>query len=180
MPSPSTSRYRPSGRCRSSTLPGVAQVSRGIAGDGTLAAQYMWANRLVAVLSGGSAVLEPGDVSHAASLPAMEGKCALAYANILPAEGVSDITVIVSKGLVRSLSPRYSAVRSTRGACRITQSMKVAAAYAIDSMIVEELRPDYIVPSPREGSVTVARDSFRRFLTLLPRCDEGRWSCPLS
>ena len=57
--------------------PGVAQVSRAIAADHTLAARYTWANRLVAVVSDGSAVLGLGDIGPAASLPVMEGKCAL-------------------------------------------------------------------------------------------------------
>ncbi len=57
--------------------PGVAQVSRAIAADQTLAARYTWANRLVAVVSDGSAVLGLGDIGAAASLPVMEGKCAL-------------------------------------------------------------------------------------------------------
>ena len=57
--------------------PGVAQVSRAIAADHTLAARYTWAHRLVAVVSDGSAVLGLGDVGPAASLPVMEGKSAL-------------------------------------------------------------------------------------------------------
>ena len=57
--------------------PGVAQVSRAIAGDHTLAARYTWAGRLVAVVSDGSAVLGLGDIGPAASLPVMEGKCGL-------------------------------------------------------------------------------------------------------
>lgn len=57
--------------------PGVAQVSRAIASDHTLAAKYTWANRLVAVVSDGSAVLGLGDIGPAASLPVMEGKSAL-------------------------------------------------------------------------------------------------------
>jgi malate dehydrogenase (oxaloacetate-decarboxylating) len=57
--------------------PGVAQVSRAIAADHTLAARYTWANRLVAVVSDGTAVLGLGDIGPAASLPVMEGKCAL-------------------------------------------------------------------------------------------------------
>jgi malate dehydrogenase (oxaloacetate-decarboxylating) len=57
--------------------PGVAKVSRAIAGDHTLAARYTWANRLVAVVSDGSAVLGLGDIGAAASLPVMEGKAAL-------------------------------------------------------------------------------------------------------
>ena len=57
--------------------PGVAQVSRAIAADHTLAARYTWANRLVAVVSDGSAVLGLGDIGPSAALPVMEGKCAL-------------------------------------------------------------------------------------------------------
>ena len=57
--------------------PGVAQVSRAIAADHTLAARYTWAHRLVAVVSDGSAVLGLGDIGPAASLPVMEGKSAL-------------------------------------------------------------------------------------------------------
>jgi malate dehydrogenase (oxaloacetate-decarboxylating) len=57
--------------------PGVAQVSRAIAADRTLAARYTWANRLVAVVSDGSAVLGLGDIGPAAALPVIEGKCAL-------------------------------------------------------------------------------------------------------
>src|SRR5258705_13063831 len=57
--------------------PGVAQVSRAIAADHTLAARYTWANRLVAVVSDGTAVRGLGDIGPAASLPVMEGKCAL-------------------------------------------------------------------------------------------------------
>ncbi len=57
--------------------PGVAQVSRAIAADHTLAARYTWANRLVAVVSDGSAVLGLGDIGPAAALPVLEGKCAL-------------------------------------------------------------------------------------------------------
>ena len=57
--------------------PGVAQVSRAIAADQTLAARYTWAHRLVAVVSDGSAVLGLGDIGPAAALPVMEGKSLL-------------------------------------------------------------------------------------------------------
>lgn len=46
--------------------PGVAQVSRAIAADHTLAARYIWAGRLVAVVSDGNAVLGLGDIGPAA------------------------------------------------------------------------------------------------------------------
>ena len=57
--------------------PGVAQVSRAIADDRTLARRYTWAHRLVAVVSDGTAVLGLGDIGPRAALPVMEGKSAL-------------------------------------------------------------------------------------------------------
>jgi len=57
--------------------PGVAQVSRAIAADETLAARYTWTSRLVVVVSDGTAVLGLGDIGPRASLPVMEGKSAL-------------------------------------------------------------------------------------------------------
>ena len=60
-----------------SYTPGVAQVSRAIAADPELAARYTWAQRLVAVVSDGTAVLGLGDIGPRAALPVMEGKSAL-------------------------------------------------------------------------------------------------------
>ncbi|MGO1549403.1 MAG: NAD(P)-dependent malic enzyme [Nesterenkonia sp.] len=57
--------------------PGVAQVSRAIAEEPSTAATHTWADRLVVVLSDGSAVLGLGDIGASASLPVMEGKAAL-------------------------------------------------------------------------------------------------------
>ncbi|NMO02785.1 NADP-dependent malic enzyme [Gordonia sp. TBRC 11910] len=57
--------------------PGVAQVSRAIAAEPELVDKYTWTNRLVAVVSDGSAVLGLGDIGPRASLPVMEGKAAL-------------------------------------------------------------------------------------------------------
>ena len=61
----------------SPTRPGVAKVSRAIAEDADLARRYTWTNRLVAVVSDGTAVLGLGDIGPRASLPVMEGKSAL-------------------------------------------------------------------------------------------------------
>jgi len=57
--------------------PGVAEVSRAIAADATLTKRYTWTDRLVVVVSDGSAVLGLGDIGPRASLPVMEGKSAL-------------------------------------------------------------------------------------------------------
>ncbi|WP_020665022.1 NAD(P)-dependent malic enzyme [Amycolatopsis benzoatilytica] len=57
--------------------PGVAKVSRAIAEDAAKAKRYTWADRLVAVVSDGTAVLGLGDIGASASLPVMEGKSVL-------------------------------------------------------------------------------------------------------
>ncbi|KMS90348.1 malate dehydrogenase [Streptomyces regensis] len=57
--------------------PGVAKVSRAIEQEPALAKRYTWADRLVAGVSDGSAVLGLGDIGASASLPVMEGKSVL-------------------------------------------------------------------------------------------------------
>ncbi|WP_152346254.1 NADP-dependent malic enzyme [Brevibacterium sp. CFH 10365] len=57
--------------------PGVAKVCTAIRDEPGLARTHTWTGRLVAVISDGSAVLGLGDIGAKASLPVMEGKCAL-------------------------------------------------------------------------------------------------------
>ncbi|HEU5006440.1 MAG TPA: malic enzyme-like NAD(P)-binding protein, partial [Jatrophihabitantaceae bacterium] len=57
--------------------PGVAEVCTAIANDPSLARDYTWRSRLVAVVSDGTAVLGLGNIGPAAALPVMEGKVAL-------------------------------------------------------------------------------------------------------
>ena len=57
--------------------PGVAKVSDAIHKNPEMAKTHTWANRLVVVVSDGTAVLGLGDIGPAASLPVMEGKSAL-------------------------------------------------------------------------------------------------------
>jgi malate dehydrogenase (oxaloacetate-decarboxylating) len=57
--------------------PGVAEVCTAIAADESLAREYTWRSRLVAVVSDGTAVLGLGNIGPAAGLPVMEGKAAL-------------------------------------------------------------------------------------------------------
>ncbi|GAA4346015.1 NADP-dependent malic enzyme [Angustibacter luteus] len=57
--------------------PGVAEVSRAIAADPTLADVYTSRANTVAVVTDGTAVLGLGDIGPAAALPVMEGKALL-------------------------------------------------------------------------------------------------------
>ena len=57
--------------------PGVAEISRAIAADPTLADVYTSRANTVAVITDGTAVLGLGDIGPAAALPVMEGKALL-------------------------------------------------------------------------------------------------------
>jgi malate dehydrogenase (oxaloacetate-decarboxylating) len=57
--------------------PGVARVCEAIAEDATLAYDYTWKARTVAVVTDGTAVLGLGDIGPEAALPVMEGKAML-------------------------------------------------------------------------------------------------------
>ncbi|WP_300019238.1 NADP-dependent malic enzyme [Pseudonocardia sp.] len=93
--------------------PGVAEVSRAIAAEPHLAARYTWTNRLVAVVSDGTAVLGLGDIGPRASLPVMEGKSALfkAFGGLDSIPLVLDTTDVdeIVETLVR-LRPSFGAV----------------------------------------------------------------------
>ncbi|MDA3650087.1 NADP-dependent malic enzyme [Saccharopolyspora indica] len=93
--------------------PGVAQVSRAIAADPELVDRYTWTQRLVAVVSDGTAVLGLGDIGPRASLPVMEGKSALfkTFAGLDSIPLVLDTTDVdeIVETLVR-LRPSFGAV----------------------------------------------------------------------
>ncbi|KAA5832855.1 NADP-dependent malic enzyme [Saccharopolyspora hirsuta] len=93
--------------------PGVAQVSRAIASDPALADRYTWTQRLVAVVSDGTAVLGLGDIGPRASLPVMEGKSALfkTFAGLDSIPLVLDTTDVdeIVETLVR-LRPSFGAI----------------------------------------------------------------------
>ncbi|QQG52791.1 MAG: NADP-dependent malic enzyme [Candidatus Falkowbacteria bacterium] len=57
--------------------PGVAEISRAIAADKSLAASLTLKGNTVAVISDGSAILGLGNLGPEAALPVMEGKCVL-------------------------------------------------------------------------------------------------------
>jgi malate dehydrogenase (oxaloacetate-decarboxylating) len=93
--------------------PGVAEVCMAIAGDESLARKYTWRSRLVAVISDGTAVLGLGDIGPAASLPVMEGKCALfrefGGLNSVPIVlGTTDVDEIVQT--VERIAPSFGGI----------------------------------------------------------------------
>jgi malate dehydrogenase (oxaloacetate-decarboxylating) len=114
--------------------PGVAQVSRAIAADASLAKRYTWTDRLVVVVSDGSAVLGLGDIGPRASLPVMEGKSALfkkfADLNSIPIVlDTSDVDEIVET-LIR-LRPSFGAVN--------LEDISAPRCFEIEQRVIEAL-----------------------------------------
>lgn len=93
--------------------PGVAKVCTAIKDEPELARTHTWTGRLVAVISDGSAVLGLGDIGAKASLPVMEGKCALFKSfsgiNAIPIVLDTNDTDEIVETIVR-MAPTFGAV----------------------------------------------------------------------
>ena len=114
--------------------PGVAQVSRAIAADHTLAARYTWAGRLVAVVSDGSAVLGLGDIGPAASLPVMEGKSALFKAF----GGLDSIPIVLDTKEPDEIVETLVRLRPTFGAVSL-EDISAPRCFEIERRVVDAL-----------------------------------------
>lgn len=114
--------------------PGVAQVSRAIATDHTLAAKYTWANRLVAVISDGTAVLGLGDIGPAASLPVMEGKSAL----FKTFGGLDSIPIVLDTKDPDEIVETVIRLRPTFGAVNL-EDISAPRCFEVERRLIEAL-----------------------------------------
>jgi malate dehydrogenase (oxaloacetate-decarboxylating) len=114
--------------------PGVAQVSRAIATDRTLAGRYTWANRLVAVVSDGTAVLGLGDIGPAASLPVMEGKRAL----FKEYGGLNAIPIVLDTKDPDEIVETLVRLRPTFGAVNL-EDISAPRCFEIERRVIEAL-----------------------------------------
>ncbi|WP_163702101.1 NAD(P)-dependent malic enzyme [Mycolicibacterium sarraceniae] len=114
--------------------PGVAQVSRAIATDHTLAKKYTWANRLVAVISDGTAVLGLGDIGPAASLPVMEGKSAL----FKTFGGLDSIPIVLDTKDPDEIVETIIRLRPTFGAVNL-EDISAPRCFEIEQRLIEAL-----------------------------------------
>jgi len=114
--------------------PGVAQVSRAIAADVTLAKKYTWASRLVAVVSDGSAVLGLGDIGPSASLPVMEGKSAL----FKTFGGLDSIPIVLDTKDPDEIVETLIRLRPTFGAVNL-EDISAPRCFEIERRVIEAL-----------------------------------------
>ena len=114
--------------------PGVAQVSRAIAADPALARRYTWADRLVAVVSDGTAVLGLGDIGPRAALPVMEGKSALFKAF----GGLDSIPIVLDTTDVDEIVETLVRLRPSFGAVNL-EDVAAPRCFELERRLVEAL-----------------------------------------
>ncbi|WP_216898092.1 NAD(P)-dependent malic enzyme [Nocardia alni] len=114
--------------------PGVAQVSRAIHADAELAKRYTWTDRLVAVVSDGTAVLGLGDIGPRASLPVMEGKAAL----FKKFAGLNSIPIVLDTKDVDEIVETVIRLRHSFGAVNL-EDISAPRCFEIEKRIIEAL-----------------------------------------
>ena len=114
--------------------PGVAQVSRAIATDDALAKRYTWTDRLVVVVSDGTAVLGLGDIGPRASLPVMEGKAAL----FKKFAGLNSIPIVLDTKDVDEIVETLIRLRPSFGAVNL-EDISAPRCFEIEKRVIEAL-----------------------------------------
>ena len=114
--------------------PGVAQVSRAIAADPELAKTHTWAQRLVVVVSDGTAVLGLGNIGASASLPVMEGKSALFKAF----GGLDSIPLVLNTTNVDEIVETLVRLRPSFGAVNL-EDVSAPRCFELEEKLIEAL-----------------------------------------
>ena len=114
--------------------PGVADVSRAIAVDPTLAARYTARANTVAVITDGTAVLGLGDIGPLAALPVMEGKAVL----FKHFGGVDAVPVCMESGTVEELVDAIARVAPTYGGINL-EDISAPRCFDIERLLQERL-----------------------------------------
>ena len=114
--------------------PGVAEVSRAIATDPSLAARYTARGNTVAVITDGTAVLGLGDIGPLAALPVMEGK-ALLFKHFA---GVDAVPVCLETGTVEELVETIVRLAPTYGGINL-EDISAPRCFEIERRLRERL-----------------------------------------
>ncbi|MFQ6392015.1 NADP-dependent malic enzyme [Nocardia sp. KC 131] len=114
--------------------PGVAQVSRAIANDEALCKRYTWTDRLVVVVSDGTAVLGLGDIGPRASLPVMEGKAAL----FKKFAGLNSIPIVLDTKDSDEIVETIIRLRPSFGAVNL-EDISAPRCFEIEKRLIEAL-----------------------------------------
>lgn len=114
--------------------PGVAQVSSAIHENPAMAETHTWANRLVVVVSDGTAVLGLGDIGPSASLPVMEGKSAL----FKRFAGLDSIPLVIDTHDVDEIVETLVRLRHSFGAVNL-EDIAAPRCFELEEKLIEAL-----------------------------------------
>ena len=114
--------------------PGVAEVSRAIAADHTLADLYTSRHNTVAVISDGTAVLGLGDIGPLAAMPVMEGKAVL----FKHFADVDAVPVCMETGTVDELVDAIARIAPTYGGINL-EDISAPRCFEIERRLGERL-----------------------------------------
>ena len=114
--------------------PGVAKVSSAIHENPKLAETHTWANRLVVVVSDGTAVLGLGDIGPAASLPVMEGKSAL----FKRFAGLDSIPLVIDTHDVDEIVETLVRLKHSFGAVNL-EDIAAPRCFELEEKVIESL-----------------------------------------
>ena len=114
--------------------PGVAKVSSAIHENPAMAETHTWANRLVVVVSDGTAVLGLGDIGPAASLPVMEGKSAL----FKRFAGLDSIPLVIDTHDVDEIVDTLVRLRHSFGAVNL-EDIAAPRCFELEQKVIEAL-----------------------------------------
>jgi malate dehydrogenase (oxaloacetate-decarboxylating) len=114
--------------------PGVADVSRAIAVDPSLAARYTARANTVAVITDGTAVLGLGDIGPLAAMPVMEGKAVL----FKHFGGVDAVPVCMQTGTVEELVEAIVRIAPTYGGINL-EDISAPRCFEIERQLQERL-----------------------------------------
>ncbi|GAA1231269.1 NAD(P)-dependent malic enzyme [Oryzihumus leptocrescens] len=114
--------------------PGVADVSRAIAADPSLAARYTARRNTVAVVTDGTAVLGLGDIGPLAAMPVMEGKAVL----FKHFADVDAVPVCMESGTVDELVDAIARIAPTYGGINL-EDISAPRCFEIERRLQERL-----------------------------------------
>ncbi|HET7660426.1 MAG TPA: NADP-dependent malic enzyme [Oryzihumus sp.] len=114
--------------------PGVADVSRAIAADPSLAARYTARRNTVAVVTDGTAVLGLGDIGPLAAMPVMEGKAVL----FKHFADVDAVPVCMESGSVDELVDAIARIAPTYGGINL-EDISAPRCFEIERRLQERL-----------------------------------------
>ncbi|MPZ79122.1 MAG: NAD-dependent malic enzyme [Actinophytocola sp.] len=143
--------------------PGVAKVSRAIAEDAELAKKYTWTNRLVAVVSDGTAVLGLGDIGARAALPVMEGKSAL----FKTFGGLNSIPLVLDTTDVDEIVETVVRLRPSFGAVNL-EDIAAPRCFEIEKRLIEALDCP-VMHDDQHGTAIILLAALRGANTVLDR-----------